>query len=123
MAFALLKTWYRYCNGVEPANCTAAALTTSVAGPVEGLTPPTGDCVTGANTFNVEPSGAVVGVPPGGGVVGVRGVLEFDVHASANPSSTATPMTATRFRDIKSSKTKYGNLGGWSLRILTESIS
>ena len=81
---------------------TVAALTTSVAGPVDGFTPPTGDCGTGAVTFNVEPSDAAPADSPG--VVGVRGVLDFDVHASVNPNSTVTPVTATEFRDIKSSK-------------------
>jgi hypothetical protein len=83
----------------------------SVAGPVDGLTPPVGDCATGAVTLSVEPSEAVFDVPPVFGVVGVRGVLEFDVHAIVNASSAATPVTATKFRDINSSRKRVRERG------------
>jgi len=79
-------------------------LATSVAGPVAGFTLLIGDCGTGAVTFNVDPSDAAFDVPPVSGVVGVRGVLEFELHARVKPSSTATPVTATVFRDINSSR-------------------
>ena len=92
-------------------NVAVEALTTKVAGPVEGFAPPTGDCGTGAVAFRVEPSAAVLEVPVVLGVVGVRGVLELDVHASISPSSTVTPVTATMFRDINSSKKEW-ELGG-----------
>jgi hypothetical protein len=79
-------------------------LTTNVAGPVEGLTPPTGDCGTGALALSVEPSDAVLEAASLFGAVGERGVLEFELQANVNPSSTATPVTATKFRDINHSR-------------------
>jgi hypothetical protein len=72
------------------------------------LTPPTGDCATGAETFNVASDAGVTGT----GGVGVRGVLEFDVHARVNPSSTVTPVTAIMFRDINSSRNELNRPGG-----------
>src|SRR5687767_7617911 len=104
IAFAALNTWNRYCTGGVEVNAAVEGLTTSVAGPVEGLTPPTGDCGTGALTFSVVPSGAVLEAPVESGAVGVRGVLESEEHAIVNPSSTVTPVTAIRFRVINSSK-------------------
>ena len=108
IAFAALKTWNRYWSGGVAVNGAVEALTTRTAGPVDGLTPPTGDCTTGADTFNVASD---AGVTVAGGV-GVRGVLEFDVHARVNPSSTVTPVTAIKFRDINSSRNELNRPGG-----------
>jgi hypothetical protein len=107
-----LKTWNRYCRAGVAVNGAVAAPTTSVAGPVEGFTPPVGDCATGAVTFNVEPSDAVPDAPPVVGVVGARGVLEFEVHARASPSSTVTPVTAIKFRDINGSRNELNKTWG-----------
>jgi len=119
---ALLKTWNRYWSAGVAAYGAVELLTINLAGPVAGLVPPTGDCGTGAVTFNVEPSSAVLDAAPLFGVVGVRGVLEFDVHASANPRSTATPVTVMKFRDINSSRKRGEQTWGVVGRILTEFI-
>jgi hypothetical protein len=80
------------------------------------LTPPIGDCSTGALALSVEPSEAALDPPPVFGFVGVRGVLDFDVQADDRPSSTATPVTATRFRNINNSRNKERETGDlWSV--------
>jgi hypothetical protein len=78
-----------------------------------------GDCGVGAVTFNVEPSDAVLLVAPAGSV-GVRGVLDFDVHASVKPRSTAIPVTGTKFRDIKGSRNEKREPGEL-VRMIAES--
>jgi hypothetical protein len=112
MALAALKIWNRYFTTTTGTKGAVDGLTTSFAGPVDGLASLIGDCGVGAVTFNVEPSedGALV---PSAGAVGVRGVLDFDVHATVRPRSTATPV-AKRFRGIKGlQKTRNVNRGDW----------
>jgi len=82
-----------------------------------------GDCGTGADTFNVEPSDAVPDEPPPAGVSGESGVLELDEHASVNPRSAAAPITANVFRDINRSKNRRYGTRWVVVDILAESFS